>query len=155
MTMKRLSLLPGLLLALTVAGCSSVDMGKFLPGNVGKFVTAVTTTVTNPVRSIDIYRVKNVHAATLEIGVKYRKFCWSKPYAALLADPVGKAACKSRRAVVLALQDADSKAFAAISAADRFVRDNPTVNATSAITAAWTAVTDFQSLATRTASLAR
>jgi hypothetical protein len=46
---------------------------------------------------------------------------------------------------------------AAASHADKFVRDNPDVhvNATSAITAAWTAVTDFQSLATRTASLAR
>lgn len=143
--MKRLLLLPLLLLAIGLAGCETINTA-------GKFFTAATTTINNPVRSVDLYRVKNVYAATLELAVKYRAFCWSKPYAVLMADPVAKPVCQRRRSVVRQMQAADNKATAAIRTAENFVRNNPTLNATSAIGAAWAAVTDFQNLTTRTAA---
>lgn len=115
----------------------------------------LTQTVTNPVGTVDIYRAKNVHAAALELANKYRSYCWSKPYAQLMADPLAKPTCQNRRQVVRALQAADAKASAAIKTADRFVRENPTLNATSAITAAWKAVQDFQALATNATAKVR
>lgn len=135
--MKRILLLPTLLLALAVSACG--------PGSkVGDLLTAATTTITNPVDAVDIYRVKNVYAASLDLMVKYREFCWSKPYAALMADPVAKPTCQSRRAAVRAMQSAQVNAHAAIAAAEDFVRNNPTLNAATAIAAAWSAVTTFQ-----------
>lgn len=134
--MKRILLLPVFLLSLALAGCAGT--------NVGDFLTAATSTVTNPVSAVDIYRVKNVYAASLQIMVKYREFCWSKPYAALMADPVAKPTCQNRRAAVRVMQTAQIDAHNAISAAETFVRNNPTLNAATAISAAWTAVTAFQ-----------
>lgn len=130
-------------LALTLGGCAG--------SGVEKFVSAVTTTIKNPVGTVDLYRAKNVYASALEIAVKYRDYCWSKPYAALMADPIARPICQRRRPIVRSLQAADTKAYAAIRSAENFVRNNPTINATSAIGAAWAAVTDFQSLAASTA----
>lgn len=146
--MKRILLLPLLLLSLSLAGCGAAE-------NLGKLVKAATTTIANPVGQVDIYRVKNVYAAALEIAVKYRQFCWAKPYAEIMADPVARPVCRNRRQIVAALHSADRKAFAAITAAENFVRNNPTLNASAAINAAWAAVTDFQNLANRTAAVAR
>lgn len=134
--MKRILLLPVMLLSLALAGCAGT--------NVGDFLTAATSTVTNPVSAVDIYRVKNVYAASLQIVVKYREFCWSKPYAALMADPVAKPTCQNRRAAVRTMQAAQINARNAINSVETFVRNNPTLNAATAISAAWTAVTAFQ-----------
>lgn len=126
-------------LALSLAGCAS------LPGPLGDAVRTLTTTINNPVGPVDIYRVKNTYAAALEVFVEYRRYCWSVPYRVLLADPVAKSLCSNRRAMVRALKAADEKAFFALSAAENFVANNPTLNAASAISAAWQAVTGFQS----------
>jgi hypothetical protein len=138
--MKRLLLIPLLLAGLALGGCLQT---------VSDVAKAVTTTITNPVGGKNIYQAKLVYASTLEIAVKYREYCWSKPYDVLLQEPL--AICKNRRGNVRQMQAARLKASAAIRSAEKFVRENPTLNATSAIGAAWTAVTDFQSLATRTA----
>jgi len=145
--MKRLLVALALAGSLGLAGCAGTSFGTF--------VKVATTTVTNPVGTVDIYRVKNVYAATLQIAVKYRDYCWGRSYAALMADKVAKPVCQNRRQVVRKLQAADQKAYAAIVTADRFARNNPTLNASSAVSAAWKAVTDFQSLTVRTASLSR
>lgn len=126
-------------LALSLAGCAG------LPGPLGDAVRTLTTTINNPVRPVDIYRVKNTYAAALEVFVEYRRYCWSQPYAVLMVDPVARPLCERRRQIVRAGQKADEKAFFAISAAENFVTNNPTLNAASAISAAWQAVTDFQS----------
>lgn len=133
--MKRILLIPFLLLALTACA----DTGKL-----GQLLTVTTTTITNPVSAIDIYRVKNAYAASLQLAVDYRKFCWSRPYVALLADPLSKPLCQSRRGAVRAIQLAQVKAHSALSDAEIFVLNNPTLNATNVISAAWTAVTNFQ-----------
>jgi hypothetical protein len=46
--------------------------------------------------------------------------------------------------VVRVAQAAQLKAGSAIRSADAFVRNNPTLNASNAVGAAWQAVTDFQ-----------
>jgi hypothetical protein len=111
----------------------------------------LTTTVTNPVAPVNIYQAKTVYDATLELTNGYRDYCYSKPFAVLMADPVSRPVCKSRRAIVRAMQAADDKAAAAMETATNFVRNNPTLDATSAIRAALTAVTEFQNIATTTA----
>jgi hypothetical protein len=141
MNAKRLLLIPLLLAGLALGGCLQTF---------GEVTRAVTTTIANPVGGKNIYQAKLVYASALEIAVKYREYCYSRPYASLMADPVAKPICQNRRPNVRALQSARWKASAAIRTADNFVRNNPTLNATSAIGAAWAAVTDFQSLAART-----
>lgn len=136
--MKRILLIPALLLALAVSACTNGP-------NLGALLNIATSTVTNPVNAVDIYRVKNVYAASLELAKQYRTSCWSKPYAAILADPVLGTVCKNRRATVRAMQAAQLKAASAIDSAQTFVADNPTLNAASVIAAAWSAVTAFQS----------
>ncbi len=108
-------------------------------------ISAVTTTIDNPVGEVDIYRVKNTYAAALELAAEYRRYCWSQPYAVLMTDPIARPLCERRRPIVRAIQKAQFKASAAVITASNFVRDNPTINAASAISAAWKAVTDFQS----------
>jgi len=133
--MKRIFLVPALFLAL--AACTNGP-------NLGALINVATTTVANPVDAVDIYRVKNVYAASLQGAVDWRSYCWSKPYAALMADPVGKIVCKGRRSTVRAIQMAQPKAASAIASAQNFVANNPTLNAASVISAAWSAVTAFQ-----------
>lgn len=133
--MLRILMLPVMLLAL--AGCG--------PGSkVGDLLSAATSTIINPVDAVDIYRVKNVYAASLQGAVDWRSYCWSKPYAALMADPVANVVCKNRRSTVRAIQAAQLRAASAIDSAQTFVANNPTLNAASVISAAWSAVTSFQ-----------
>lgn len=128
-------------LALLLVGCA----GTRTTIGFGDFVKAVTTTVDNPISGVDIYRVKNTYAAAGELVVEWRRYCWSAPYATLIKDPLARPVCSGRRETLRIIQSADNKAFAAIAAADRFVAENPTLNAASAISAAWQAVTTFQS----------
>lgn len=129
----------GLTLALLLGGCAS------LPGPLGTLGKVLTTTVVNPVNETDLYRAQNAYAAALELAVEYRKYCWSAPYATLMADPVAQPICQRRRAVVRAFQNARRNAGAALLAAQNFIANNPTLNAATAVSAAWKAVADFQS----------
>lgn len=133
--MKKLILVVALSLAL--AGCGAGT-------KVGQIIDAATTTVTNPVDAVQIYRVKNVYAVSLELMAKYREYCWSKPYAVLMADPVAKPTCQSRRPAVRAMQAAQINARKAIDAAEDFARNYPSLNAATVISVAWEAVTAFQ-----------
>lgn len=137
--MKRFLTAAIVAVSLAVAGCAQI----------GDVARIATTTITNPVSQTDIYRAKNAYAAALQLVVDYREYCWARPYAALMADPVAGPLCKNRRAVVQAAQVARPKAASAIRSAENFVRDNPTVNASSAISAMWAAVTDFQNAVPR------
>ena len=144
--MKRLLLLPLFVTALALAGCAGTPFGDA--------VRVATSTYTNPVGPTNIYQAKIVYAATLELATSYREYCYKRPYAVLMVDPVAKVACKNRRSIVRSMQAADTKAYAAIITADNFVRQNPTVNATGLISAAVAAVTNFQNLASSYATAA-
>lgn len=125
-------------LTLSLGGCAS------LPGSLGDAVRALTTTISNPVDSTNIYQVENAYAAALTVAVEYRRYCWSAPYKTLMADPVSRPVCERRRAVVRAIQTARRNAGAALVAAQNFIAQNPTLNAGGLVRAAWQAVTDFQ-----------
>lgn len=129
--------------ALLLGGC-----GGSLPpiSDIFKAANAATVTIENPVDDVDIYRVKNAYAAALEVAAEYRRYCWARPYAVLLVDPVSKPVCERRRAVVRAFQSAQAKAKMAIDMADRFVVENPTINAISVVRAAWDAVQQFRAV---------
>lgn len=106
-------------------------------------------TVTNPVTNLDIYRVKNTYAATLQLAKDWRTYCYSRPYSVIVADPIMKPVCQSRRATVRQIQKYQPIAGTAVRKADEFVRNNPTVNAAGAIGLAWDAVTEFQKVIPR------
>ena len=100
--------------------------------------------VANPVTSVDIWRVKNTYAATLQLAKEWRAYCYARPYSVLMTDPVAKPACQKRRNTVRQIQKYQPIAGTAVRKADEFVRNNPTVNAAGALGIAWDAVTDFQ-----------
>lgn len=114
-----------LALAIGIGGCASVP---------------------NPISTTNIYQAKNVYSATVKLAGDYRDYCWKRPYAVLLRDAVAGPACKNRRAVVRALVKADDVAFTALTDAETFVRDYPTLDATQVVGAAIRAVGDFQAL---------
>jgi ElaB/YqjD/DUF883 family membrane-anchored ribosome-binding protein len=134
----KLFLLAPVLLALALGGCSAAN-------NVGGFLSALSSGVTNPITASNIYELKNTYAATAELAVAYRKKCYGQPYAALTADPILKPLCQNRRAVVRQIQKTKAVASAAVKKADKFVKDNPTINASTVVNEAWSAVTAFQS----------
>ena len=121
-------------LALTVGACTT---------------TNPFATVTNPVTNLDIWRVKNTYAATLQLAASWRSFCYARPYATLMTDPVAKPVCQNRRNTVRQIQKYQPLAGTAVRKADEFVRNNPTVNAAGAIGLAWDAVTEFQKVVPR------
>ena len=49
--------------------------------------------VPNPITNVDIYRVKNVYAATLELSVKWRAYCYEVSYAQILSERVRRPVC--------------------------------------------------------------
>lgn len=139
--MKRL-LLP-MLLALSLGGCVTTTLDPNAP-SVFSGGQSVTARIPNPVGAVDIYRIKAVYASANRVVVGYRQYCWERSYKALMADPVARPICQNRRANVRAAQAARAKAARAIIAADQFIRNNPTLSAISAVSAAWAAVTTFQ-----------
>lgn len=137
----RILMLPLMLLAL--AGCGTLDpTGKsILQGG-----TSITAAVQNPVTPTNTYQVKLAFNIAVKGGNRWANYCWSKTYAALMADPVGSHVCENRRAMRRALSAAADKANAAIRTADTFIRNNPTISPFSVIDDAWRAVTDYKNL---------
>lgn len=133
--MRKIILAVALSLGVSLGGCAQVQ----------KVFEVATSSITNPISQTDIYRAKNVYGATLQLVIEYRDYCWSKPYAQLMADPIAKPVCANRRQVVRQVNAYGPNAGAAIRKAEAFVRDNPTINATTALTAMWDAVNAFKS----------
>lgn len=119
-----------LFFSLAIAGCTEAR-------RVADFVAATATAITSPVDQVNIYRVKNVYDIAGKAAVRWRVTCWSKPYAALIADPVYRPICENRRPRLRAIMAADLEASALISAAERSGGD--------AVMTAWNAVNRFQS----------
>jgi len=92
----------------------------------------------NPISGVTLYQVKNVYAIGLQLVVDYRNYCWARPYAVLMADPVAKPLCQNRRANVRAAQSAKVVAKKAVDTATA-------VGTGSYISAAWDAVNIFRS----------
>lgn len=122
--------------ALAACGTTGTDLNALLK--------VVTTPIANPVSATNIYQLKNGYAATLQLAVDWRAYCYSKPYATIVADPIMNPVCVSRRAVVRKIQLAKAKAHSAIVDASDFVQQNPTLDASSVVNAAWSAMTNFE-----------
>lgn len=133
--LRRIFLVPALLAALALSGCSG-GTSIFTGGG------SLLGTITNPLGINELAAVEGAYGVALTGAVSYRRYCYSAPLAQL-----PKEVCGNRRAVVRKLQELDNKAYAAIVAARNFARDNPTISAFSVIGAARQAVADFQSLA--------
>lgn len=116
-------------LALALGGCAQVS-------KVAEFVS----TATQPVSEINIYRVKNLYAAALQAVVEYRRYCWARPYAVLMADPIAKPICEHRRPIMVKIQEERPKVRAVI---------NSAAAGQSPITVAWQAVNDFSNIIPR------
>lgn len=133
--MKRIAIL--FAVALSLGGCA--------PGTkLGDAFEVVTRTIQNPIGATDAIRIELAYGAAVTLAAEYRKFCWARTYKALMADPVAKPICAKRRSVARFSSIQRKNAKAALIAAQNFVRDNPTLNAATALGAAWQAVTDFQ-----------
>jgi hypothetical protein len=141
--MKKYLLFPVVaLIVLGLSGCGT-NLGKFADG-VGSAVKLATTSVANPVTTTNIYQVKVGYKAALGIVADYRRYCYARPYAALMADSISKPICENRRQYIRTAQAAKAKAKSAIAKADTFIKENPTLNASTVVTLAWDAVKDFQ-----------
>lgn len=136
--MRRLLLIPALFLSLAVAGCGTTGT------NLSNLLSVVTTPVANPVTAVNLYQLKNGYAAALQLAADWRTYCYSKPYAQLLLDPVAKPICQNRRATVRTIQSVKATASAAVVDATNFVTANPTLDASTVINYAFKAITNFQ-----------
>lgn len=135
--MRRIAI--ALVATLFLAGCGPAQ-------KLADFGKVITQTIVNPAGPVDIYRIKNVYAATLQAFVDYRAYCWARPYRALIADPIAGPVCRNRRDVVRVVQEKRPQVRKAIDVADNFVRRNPTLSAATVLDEAWAAVNAFRSL---------
>lgn len=93
--------------------------------------------VQNPVTRTSLVTAESGYGVVLSAAVGYRKLCADKVIARATCAPV-----------VLKLQSADRKVQVALTNLRVFVRDNPTIDAISLVTAVKDAVSDFQAIAT-------
>lgn len=135
--MRRIGI-AGVLLAisLTLGGCAGTKLGDLWQKATADFA--------NPVDRTDIHRAELAYAAALELAVEYRRYCWSAPYATLMADPVARPICEKRRAAVRLMQRYRRIAGVALGEAQQFVANNPTLSAAGIVGAAWSAIDNFQ-----------
>ena len=100
------------------------------------FITACAS-IPNPVSKPTLASVESSYGAALSIAVGYRDACAKRQIP------------PSCRPIVFQLQAYGRKAQAAIVSARNFVKNNPTLDVTSALLAAKTAVDDFKAVQTR------
>lgn len=131
-------------IVLGVSGCAAGT-------KVGDFVSAVTTTIANPVSATNLYQAKVAFAGSQELVIKYQEDCFGSqlpPYpvtlARIRADSVLAVQCKHRVSRYNAMKAAEDKANAFILAADDFITRNPSGNAVSYVSAAVKAVNAYR-----------
>jgi hypothetical protein len=111
----------GMLLAATLAFAGCAVK----PTSVLEGGTSLTATVANPVQPRPLFETKLVYASAQKLVIRYR-------------------------VIIGQLQSAEDKAYRAIKAAEQFA-SNSSLSAVTALQAAWSAVSTFQSLASRSA----
>src|SRR4051812_43353359 len=120
--------------ALSLGACATLPDGTkvFIP----------TASIKNPVTSASLYDVRAAYAIAQAGAVAYidRYRQGHRCTTSSLESPGNLC---SRRSIVIKLQNADRVAQIALGRADAFIRDNPTIDAASAIYAAQSAVAAF------------
>lgn len=130
--MRRFSAV--VVIGLSLAGCATLPDGKrvFLP----------TASVQNPVTPQNLADIKATYALAQTGAVAYiDRYRQGHRCTKTALESLGNVC--SRRSVVVKLQNADSKATMALGTATAFIRDNPTLDASSLISAAQIAVAAF------------
>ncbi len=126
--------LASLLLAFSLAGCATMPDGTkvFLP----------TASVKNPVTSASLYDIKATYVIAQAGAAAYiQRYRDGNRCTATRLESVTNIC--SRRSIVVRLQAADRTAQVALGRVDAFIRDNPTIDASSVISAAQLAVSAF------------
>jgi len=131
--MKIAAALLGILLLAGCAGNKSVLQG----GN------SIFTEIRNPISTADQAAVEAAYGTVLAAAVNYKRLPLCRPRQA----GGGFTTLCSERSILLQLQAADRKAYAAIVSLRNFRRNYPNINAVSALDAARNAVRDFQNVA--------
>lgn len=101
--------------ALTLAGCQSSDIEKFIP-NISSIIPAATTSISNPVTPARFYKAENAVTVAVAGLNTYRKVC-------LQTDD---ASCRS---IITSIQKYTKRMQAMLPELRRFVRSNDQVNA--------------------------
>jgi hypothetical protein len=100
-------------------------------------------TMNNPVSTTNLYDIESAYYAAEQVALVYMRLPLCKTGTTTsLTNQCG------RRSVKVKIQNAARTAQVAIIAARNFVRNNPTINDLTLLTAAQTALTNFQSVLT-------
>lgn len=144
--MRKLFTALALTATLALGGCANgslLDLGHIVTGLPS---TVFTTTINNPIGPRELADVERGYQAALGVANVYVELCRSRQ--------IARATC---RPVVARIQGYVRQAHAALVQLRRFVRNNDTVNAASAIAAVRQAIdgfrssADFQTIAAATA----
>jgi len=125
------------LLSFTLAACATLPDGTkvFLP----------TASVNNPVSPSTLYDIKATYAVEASGAAEYiERYRQGHRCTKTSLESVSNIC--SRRSIVLKLQKADRDAQLSLGKATTFIRDNPTLDASSLISAAQIAVTAFYTI---------
>lgn len=137
--MKRISFAAALVAgAVLLSGCAGTPFGDA--------ISIANAQIANPISATNIYQVKNGYAAALELAKGWREYCFSMSYKVIMADPVARPVCSSRRSVVRAIRTYGPPAGRAIVDAETFVSQHPTLDASAVISVAVQAVAKFRSV---------
>ena len=121
-----------LTLSLSLAGCVTNSDGT----------VTIFPVVKNPVTPLSLYDIKSTYAIAAAGADSYIQR-YRDGHRCTKTNLESATNICSRRSIVLKLQNADRIAQIAIGRADAFIRDNPTIDATSVISAAQSAVAAF------------
>jgi hypothetical protein len=123
-----------LMLSFALTGCVNGPNGTkvFLP----------TASVVNPVTPLSLYDIKATYAIA-QVGADTYIQRYRDGFRCTTTKLESVTNLCSRRSIVLKMQDADRKAQVAMGKADTFILNNPTIDASSVISAAQLAVTAF------------
>jgi hypothetical protein len=125
--------------------------GSFLLGGCAgtplwDIISLANAQIANPISAANVYQVKNGYAAALQIAADWRQYCFSMKYKVIMADPIARPICSSRRTVVRSLRTYGPVAGRAVQDAETFVAQHPTLDASTVISVAMQAVAKFRAV---------
>lgn len=98
----------------------------------------------NPVTTVQLQEVEAGYGLVLSAAANYRELYDKNP--CTVAKPLSVTNYCASRSVIVVLQNADQKVQGALVVARNFIKTNPTLDATSYVTAALNAVNDFRAV---------
>lgn len=131
------SIVIALTLSLSLAGC--------VKGPGGTTIFLPTASVPNPVTPLSLYDIKATYAIA-QAGAEAYIQRYRDGFRCTKTRLESVTNLCSRRSIVVKIQTADQKAQIALGKADTFIANNPTIDASSVISAAQLAVSAFDDI---------